>query len=31
LLKLPEISDKLEDEAGFPEKNQVENQGDFYR
>ncbi|MFO0150332.1 MAG: hypothetical protein ACK525_15990 [Microcystis sp.] len=25
LLKLPEISDKLEDEAGFPEKNEVEN------
>jgi hypothetical protein len=25
LLKLPEISDKLEDEAIFPEKNEVEN------
>ena len=31
LLKLPEISDKLEDEAIFPEKNEVENKGDFYR
>jgi hypothetical protein len=31
LLKLPEISDKLEDEARFIEKSEVENKGDFYR